>query len=434
MSTTLSEIDALWQSIEQAGNIDSYVQSELEKNGFVVERRDTDDMSKRELATYKKELKAEAAEKKRLKKQAWQVYHKKNIVHLGDGIYWNDQATIDKWDLAEPEARAQENELPVLDKPKQLAEMLGLSISELRWLSYHREAATSIHYKRFTIPKRNGTERAIWAPMPKLKAAQHWVLYNIVERLLVHGAAHGFIPGRSIATNAEAHRHSKIVVKLDIKDFFPTVSLPRVKGVFRKAGYREQIATLLAMLCTESPREVVPHKGVNYYVATGPRSLPQGAPTSPALTNVLCLKLDQRLTGLAESMGWRYTRYADDLTFSIPRKSKKDPKVGALIGTVKQIVSEEGFEVHPDKTKVHRSGGAQRVTGLVVNGEGEVRVPREIKRRIRAAIHNLKNGKPLKDGETISTIEGYAAYIAMTDQELGWKMLNEIRALAEARM
>lgn len=83
---------------------------------------------------------------------------------------------------------------------------------------------------------------------------------------------------------------------------------------------------LLAMLCTESPREVVPHKGVNYYVATGPRSLPQGASISPALTNVLCLKLDQRLTGLAESMGWRYTRYADDLTFSIPRKSKKDPK------------------------------------------------------------------------------------------------------------
>ena len=126
--------------------------------------------------------------------------------------------------------------------------------------------------------------------MPKLKAAQHWILYNVVERLLVHGAAHGFIPGRSIATNAEAHRDSKVVVKLDIKDFFPTVSLPRVKGIFRKAGYREQIATLLAMLCTESPREIVNHNGTKYYVATGPRSLPQGAPTSPALTNVLCLK------------------------------------------------------------------------------------------------------------------------------------------------
>lgn len=429
MSTTLANIDELWNSIERAGNVDNFVQSELKRTGFVVKRRDTDSMSKRELAKYKKELKAEATEKKRLKKKAWECYKQKNIVHLGEGLYWNDQAVLDHWDLEEPEARAQENDLPALDKPQQLAEMLGLSISELRWLSYHREAATKIHYTRFTIPKRNGTERAIWAPLPKLKAAQHSILENITQKLLVHGAAHGFILGRSIATNAEEHTNSKVLVKLDIKDFFPSVTVSRVKGVFRKAGYKEQIATLLAMLCTESPREIVEHKEKTYYVATGARCLPQGAPTSPSITNALCLRLDQRLSGLAESMGWRYTRYADDLTFSFPKSAKKELKIGALIGTVKQIVSEEGFQVHPDKTKVHRSSGAQRVTGLVVNGDGTVRVPRELKRSIRAAIHNASQGKELKEGESLATLEGYAAYIAMTDQVLGWKMLEQLRQL-----
>ena len=426
MSTPPSDTDTVWQNIENAGSITHYIQSELEKNGFVVPRKDTDKMSKSELARYKKALKAESAEKRRLKKLAWQVYRQNNIVHLGDGVYWNDLATHDKWDLAEPEARAQENDLPQLDTPQQLAEALQLTIPELRWLCYHREAAKSLHYTRFTIPKRDGGERAIWAPLPRLKATQHWILSQIVERLLIHGSAHGFIPGRSIATNAEAHRDSQVIVKLDIKDFFPTVSLPRVKGVFRKAGYREQVATLLALLCTEAPREVVTHRDTTYYVATGPRSLPQGAPTSPALTNVLCLTLDQRLSGFADKMGWRYTRYADDLTFSLPKGKRTNQKIGALIGTVKQIVKEEGFTIHPSKTKVHRSGGAQRVTGLVVNGSGEVRVPREIKRKIRAAIHNLKQGKPLAEGETRDTLIGYAAYIAMTDPELGHKMLEEI--------
>ena len=112
--------------------------------------------------------------------------------------------------------------------------------------------------------------------MPTLKAAQHWILRNIAEKLPVHGAAHGFLAGRSILSNAAEHVGSKLVVKLDVRDFFPTVTLGRVKGVFRHAGYREPVAKLLAMLCTEAPREVVEQDGTTYYVALGPRCLPQG--------------------------------------------------------------------------------------------------------------------------------------------------------------
>ncbi|MGI9471751.1 MAG: reverse transcriptase family protein [Rubripirellula sp.] len=427
MARQRTDLETIFRGIEQAGSITAYVDSQLRDRGFMVERKATDDMSQRELSQYKKQLKEEAAERRLLQADAWKAYKTRNIVFLGEGVFWNDALDYDKWDLEDAESRAAENELPPIDKPQQLADALGMSIAELRRLAYHRDAATSIHYRRFTIPKRDGSERAIWAPLPRLKEAQRWILRNIVERMLIHGSAHGFLPGRSILTNAEPHCGARIVLKMDVKDFFPTVTFPRVKGVFRKAGYREQTATLLALLCTESPREIVRDNGRDMYVALGPRCLPQGAPTSPALTNVICLRLDRRLTGLAQALGWRYTRYADDMTFSLSGQHKGEPNLGRLVGLCKRVVAEEGFTVHPDKTRVSRRGGRQTVTGLVVNGEGSPRVPRKVRRQIRAAIHNAGQGKPLRDDETRSTIEGYLAYIAMTDRPLAEKMLAEFR-------
>ena len=265
--------------------------------------------------------------------------------------------------------------------------------------------------------------------MPQLKEAQHWILHNVVEKLLVHGAAHGFVAGRSIASNAALHSDSKIILKMDLRNFFPTVTFRRVKGLFRKAGYREQIATLLALVCTESPREVVNRNGKTYYVSLGPRCLPQGAPTSPGITNAVCLNLDGRLAGLAKKFGWRYTRYADDLTFSMPSKSQGQTKLAALKGCVAKIVSDEGFIVHPKKTRVVRKGSSQRVTGLVVNGTGSPRTPRDVKRRLRAAIHNLSNGGQLREGETMDTLRGMAAFVSMTDRVLGRKMIEQLNSL-----
>jgi RNA-directed DNA polymerase len=413
----------IWRAILQAGGIDAYIEAQLAERGVKVEKKETAGMSPRELEQYKKQLRAEAEERKKLKKEAWKAYKANHIVHLGEGVYWNDEKRQDKWDVAHAEERAAENELPPLDTPQQLAEALGLTVPQLRWLAYHRDVATKVHYYRFTIPKRDGSERPIWAPLPKLKAAQQWVRVNIVEKLIVHGSAHGFLPGHSTLTNACAHRNQKIILKMDIKEFFPTVTLPRVKGVFRNAGYREQVATLLALLCTEAPREIVHHGDKDYYVALGPRCLPQGAPTSPGLTNTLCLRLDQRLTGLAKKYGWRYTRYADDLTFSLPRDHNGVPHVGAMIGLVRRIVEAEGFAIHPEKTRLARSGGRQKITGLVVNGDLKPRVPRKLRRQMRAALHNLECGKPLREGETFARLAGYAAYIHMSDPKLGAKML-----------
>jgi hypothetical protein len=431
MAKATDPID-LWRAIVQAGGTQAYIDAQLAERGFLVERRATDAMSERERDAYKKSLRAESEERRRLKREAWRAYRASHIVHLGEGIYWKEDSGPDRWDLPHAEERAAENELPPLDSPQQLAEAMGLTIAQLRWLAFHREAATKIHYKRFTIPKRDGTERAIWAPMPKLKAAQRWILRNIVERLLVHGAAHGFLPGRSILSNAAAHANPKLVVKMDIKDFFPTITLPRVKGVFRKAGYREQVATLLALLCTESPREVVTHEGQTYYVALGPRCLPQGAPTSPGLTNTLCLRLDQRLNGLARRLGWRYTRYADDMTFSLPGDHQGQPRLGTLLGTVRRIVETEGFTLHAKKTTVSRPGGCQRITGLVVNGAGAPRVPRELKRRLRAAVHNQALGRSSETADSPATLVGWAAYVSMTDPALGKQYLTRLESASQS--
>ena len=432
MARTRSNPEQLWRRIEAAGSIDAYIESQLRELGYLVERRETDGMSKSELAAYKKQLKTEAAEKRKLKSDAWQAYRSQNIVHLGDGVYWNDQDDFDRWDLDEPEKRAAENQLPALDNPKQLAEALGLTIPQIRWLAFHRDVASKLHYRRFTIPKRDGSERAIWAPLPLLKESQQWILRNICERLLVPGAAHGFLPGRSIATNAKPHVNSQILLKMDLKDFFPTITVRRVKGLFRKAGYREQIATLLAQLCTESPREVVVRNDKSYFVSLGPRCLPQGAPTSPAITNAICLKLDGRLAGLADKYGWRFTRYADDLTFSLPNRKKSKPErthLAVLKTLVSKVVADEGFVLNEKKTRVIRSGSCQRVTGMVVNGTAGPRATRKVRRNLRAAIHNLHSGKGLREGETLDTLRGMAAYISMTDRELGQRLMIQVNSI-----
>lgn len=425
-AATTPDTSVLWRLIVQAGGMKAYIDAQLNAKGFLVPRRDADVMSDREKDSYKKALKLEAEERRKLRRETWGAYKANHIVHLGEGIFWNDELKPDKWDTPNSEERAAENELPALDKPEQLAEALGVTIPQLKGMAYHRDAATSLHYVRFTIPKRDGTERPIWAPKKRLKASQRWILHNIVERLPVHGAAQGFLVGRSILSNAAVHVNSKILLKMDIKEFFPTVSLRRVKGVFRRAGYRDGISTLLALICTEAPREIVQMEGKTYYVSLGPRCLPQGAPTSPAITNALCLRLDRRLEGLAKKLGWRYTRYADDMTFSLPMEHKGKPRLGSMIGCVTRIVAAEGFEVKQEKTRVHRTGGRQSVTGLVVNGDGDPRVSRKLRRQLRSAVHKLKTGKPLQEGESVARLKGYAAFVYMTNPDLGKKLLADL--------
>jgi RNA-directed DNA polymerase len=422
-----------WSVIDDAGGIRAWVHAELQRKGL-IEDTDTARLSDKERKRFKARRDEERRVRRVLMDHAWAAYKRAHLVHLGLGVFYHDTADHDRYDIAEPDSRRQENDIPALADVHALAKALALPMPRLRWLAYHREVDTGTHYHRWTVPKRTGGLRLISAPKPDLKRAQRWIARTITEHLPVHGAAHGFLSGRSTVTNAAVHSGARVVIKFDIKDFYPTVTFQRVKGLFRKAGYTEQVAIVLALLCTESPRQELVIRGKKYHVAVGPRSLPQGAPTSPSITNALSLRLDSRLAGLARKLGLRYTRYADDLTFSW--HGSEFAPVGRLKDAVERIVKAEGFDVHEKKTRVMRSGRRQKVTGLVVNGTGQAgasaapgaRVPRRVIRALRAAIHNRERGRPGK-GESLAELRGMAAYVYMTDPTKGRAFLDQLDEL-----
>jgi len=330
---------------------------------------------------------------------------------------------------ANPELLAT-NGLDVLATPMDLATALGLSIRELRWLCFHNEAAAKTHYVYFEIPKRSGGTRLLAAPHEKLAAAQRWVFEHVLGKLEVTSHAHGFVPARSTVTNARLHVGKAIVINLDLQNFFPTITFPRVRGLFESLGYSPAVATLLALLCTESPRVKVLHDGAPFWVAAGDRALPQGACTSPVISNLVSRKLDRRLAGATAKLGWTFSRYADDLTFSTDTAGK--PKMSLVMSRVRAIVRDEGFAINEAKGRVQRAARRQQVTGIVVNDK--VSVPREDLRRIRAILHRAKSGglaAQNRDGhqDFKAFLRGTLAYYHMIDPTKAAPLIAALDAL-----
>jgi hypothetical protein len=169
-----------------------------------------------------------------------------------------------------------------------------------------------------------------------------------------------------------------------------------------------------------------------YHVARTERFLPQGAPSSPGITNLLCRGLDARMTRVAGSLGFRYTRYADDMTFS--GSGPAAANVGRLLRRARFVIGQEGFRVHPEKTRVLRRGGRQEVTGLVVNRR--VNVPRDTLRRFRATIYQIERDGPTgkhwgSNPDVLSAIEGFANFVAMVDPERGEPLRRRVLALID---
>ncbi|BAV08681.1 RNA-directed DNA polymerase [Filimonas lacunae] len=360
-------------------------------------------------ARQKREENKKKREQKRYEKaEAWRARKQQEILYLGEGV----SAGLHYTDTNE--ALLCEKELPVITTEKQLAEYMGIALQELHFLAFSRRVSTVNHYRKFYLPKKSGGKRLIAAPMPRLKNSQYWILNNILARIPVHAAANGFVADKSIVTNARPHLDKEVVINIDVKDFFPSIHFARVKGVFVKLGYSEKIATVLSLLCTEPVTQEISIDGRNYFVQKGQRVLPQGAPGSPVITNILCHHLDQRMQGVAAKHQYTYTRYADDITFS---GSENTLHAQALLWRIKKIVQEEGFTVHPDKVHVMRKGARQEVTGVVVNKQ--LGIQREKLRQFRALLHNIKvkgwENAQWGNGNIISSILGYINYIKMID-------------------
>ena len=221
-----------------------------------------------------------------------------------------------------------------------------------------------------------------------------------------------------------------MVVNLDLRDFFPTVTYRRVKGLFRALGYSEQQATVLGLVCTEPEVDEVELDGRRWFVVKGERHLPQGAPTSPALTNLLCRRLDARMAGIARSLDYTYTRYADDLSFSASGESARH--VRKLLWRVRAVVEDEGFEIHPDKLRIMRTGQRKEVTGIVVNQRPAI--CRKTLRRFRAVLRQVEldgpEGKHWNGNDNVlAALRGFACFIHMVDPAKGAPAMSRVEAL-----
>ncbi len=234
-------------------------------------------------------------------------------------------------------------------------------------------------YTTFTVKKKSGGERIINAPVKGLKSILRSLNFVLQCMYEPHKAANGFVLNKSIVDNAKLHVGNHYVYNLDLKDFFHSFDRNRVKmgfiyEPFNLNGEREPLAFLLASLCTH-PFEV---NGEIKNV------LPQGSPTSPTITNILCKKLDRRLTGLANRFGAKYTRYADDITFSSPHNIYNDEDFKKELERIiaednllkvngKQIEIGPQLNFNTDKTRLQKSAHRQEVTGLIVNDKVNVR-------------------------------------------------------------
>jgi RNA-directed DNA polymerase len=332
--------------------------------------------------------------------------------------------------------------LPAIESIGGLAEWLGITPGEAAWFADLRRnmarlgpadyAGPLSHYHYRILAKEGGTIRLIEAPKERLKRLQKQILGEILGKIPVHPAVHGFRRGRSIRTFAAPHVGQRVVLRMDLRDFFPTISAPRIQAMFRTAGYPEPVANLLGGLCTNAvPRALWKQKGIGLDLLRMAEArslyawphLPQGAPSSPALANISCYRVDCRLTGLAEASGAVYTRYADDLAFSGDATFERGVERFGIRAAA--ILLEEGFAVHHRKTRIMRQGVRQYLAGVVANER--LNVPRPDYDRLKAILTNcIRHGPSSQNREDHADfrahLAGRVSFVEMVNAPRGAKL------------
>jgi hypothetical protein len=329
-------------------------------------------------------------------------------------------------------------EVPPLPTRTAVPNWLGLGPGELDWFAdcQSRAARSGVeglrHYSYQWMLQRGGKSRLLEAPKARLKAIQRRLLHEILDRIPVHDAVHGYRRGRSIASFAAPHCGQAIVLRFDLCDFFPSIRASRVHALFRTAGYPEDVAQVLTGLCTNVvPAEVMRRTPRREY-DTNPspsrdcfrrRHLPQGAPTSPALANLCAYRLDCRLAGLARALDARYTRYADDLAFSGGEIFERGARRFQI--AVARIALEEDFAVRTTKSRFMRQAVRQQLAGVVVNAH--LNITRTNYDRLKAILCNCVRYGPASQNREARTdfhkhLEGQIAYISMINPARGERL------------
>ncbi len=336
-----------------------------------------------------------------------------------------------------PVAAASRWSVPSITTTAALAEWLGFSDGELAWFSNraalgHEQWTSARHHYHYLLQaKRHGGIRVLEAPQARLKGTQRRILTEILNQIPPwYTAAHGFVKGRSVRSFAAEHVGQAVVLRVDLVDFFPSVSRARVQALFRTIGYPEPVADALGGLCTNTtPASVFTPRRWPSLHADDLRNarhlherphLPQGAPTSPALANLCAWRLDCRLTGLADWAGAVYSRYADDLAFSGGSDvAKRIDEYAAHIGA---IASDEGWRVQHRKTRIMRQSVQQRLTGLLVNTR--VNCSRREVDALRATLTNC-----VRHSAALQNREGRPDFRAHLLGRIGWvRFVNPAKA------
>lgn len=257
------------------------------------------------------------------------------------------------------------------------------------------------HYREYAISKRGGGRRRIMVPEPRLMAVQRWIVREILRNRPVHDSSFAYARHSSIRKCAERHIGAGWLLKLDIHDFFESIPERSVYSVFRELGYQPLVSFELARLCTRpwvappsaraEERKVkgFRRRGVELYRRPYTGYLPQGAPTSPMLSNLVCRRLDQELTLLAASRGITYTRYSDDITFSGHPKSFCRTEVLSMIDEVRVMLTRRNFRLHENKISIVPPGARKVVLGLFVDG-GSPRLSGKVRQRIRDHVRGIE--------------------------------------------
>ena len=307
--------------------------------------------------------------------------------------------------------------LPIIKSINHLLELLCISPEDERKYLYSNNRKKYLYFE-YSIPKKTGGFRKIEIPNDTIMHIQKAINKVILSKFKTSKCCIGYVKGKSIVDNASPHLSAKTLLKFDIKDFFPSITLNKVVKQFRYYGYGKNVSRYLGYLCVN-----------NDYC------LPQGAPTSPMLSNLVCIKLDKRIEAFCTKYNLNYTRYADDITISsIEKLSSKNCIF--IKNFVDMVIKEEGFTPNQEKFKKIVNGQCLRVTGIVVNSK--INVDKKILRELENAIRyiskyglksHLEKVKYDLDTEYINHLYGLAFYIKMVNEEKGEKYLKQLNNL-----
>lgn len=292
--------------------------------------------------------------------------------------------------------------LPVIFSLKHLSILLGLDYHDVKSIIINRNN----HYSYYLIKKKRKGFRRIIAPHSNIKILQQWIKKHILDNIELNTYATGFVRNKSILTNAKIHENSFVIFNLDLVNFFETIPEKRVYGIFKSFGYSTNLSVEFAKICTTTISEYryeelseIAKPFFDDFKSLEEAVLVQGAPTSPGLSNIICRRLDLRLSKLANKLGVNYSRYADDITFSGLEINL--PKISLL----KKIIQNEGFKLNWDKINKYKSGQKQIVTGLLINGN--VRIPKKFKKDIYRHLYFCKKFGPTSHFQRINPGKGY---------------------------